>query len=136
MSGRDGDGDREPIGKATDLDAWVDARRTLRSLPKRVVRTGYKRYCGYALTDTESYLLRRRHKQYSERKKAKIVRVFVYDGREFPDPDLALSPDEVRRMMTDFFPELANAEVREHKKGENTLYELVRRVGRKAKPED
>lgn len=57
------------------------------------------------------------------------MRVFVYDGREFPDPDPSLTPDEVRQQMTDFFPELANAEVKEHKRGEDTLYELVRKVG-------
>ena len=58
-----------------------------------------------------------------------MARVFVYDGREFPDPDPTLSPDEVRQMMTDFFPELANAEIREHKREEDTLYEFVRKVG-------
>ena len=58
-----------------------------------------------------------------------MARVFVYDGREFPDPDPALTPDEVRQKMTDFFPELANAEVREQTRGEYTLYELVRKVG-------
>ena len=58
-----------------------------------------------------------------------MARVFVYDGREFPDPDPNLSPDEVRQMMTDFFPELANAEVKETTRGEDTLYELVRKVG-------
>ena len=60
-----------------------------------------------------------------------MARLFVYDGREFPDPDPSLSVDQVRSMMTDFFPELANAEVREHQRGEDTLYELVRRVGTK-----
>ena len=60
-----------------------------------------------------------------------MAKKFVYDGREFPDPDPNLSPYEVRQMMTDFFPELANAEVREHKRDEDTLYELVRRVGTK-----
>ncbi len=60
-----------------------------------------------------------------------MARVFVYDGREFPDPDPTLTPDEVRKVMTDFFPELATAEVREHQRGEDTLYELVRRVGTK-----
>ena len=58
-----------------------------------------------------------------------MARVFVYDGREFPDPDPTLSPDEVRQMMTDFFPELANAEVKQTTRGEDTLYELVRKVG-------
>ncbi len=60
-----------------------------------------------------------------------MARVFVYDGREFPDPDPTLSPEEVKQMMTDFFPELANAEVRETSRGEDTLYELARRVGTK-----
>jgi len=60
-----------------------------------------------------------------------MARIFVYDGREFPDPDPALTPDEVRQKMTDFFPELANAEVIEQKRGDDTLYELKRRVGTK-----
>jgi len=60
-----------------------------------------------------------------------MARIFMYDGREFPDPDTSLSADEVKRMMSDFFPELANAEVRESKKGEDTVYELVRKVGTK-----
>ena len=60
-----------------------------------------------------------------------MARVFIYDGREFPDPDPSRSVDEVKRMLADFFPELANAEVRESKRGEDSLYELVRRVGTK-----
>ena len=60
-----------------------------------------------------------------------MARVFVYDGREFPDPDPSLSVDQVRSMMTDFFPELTNAEVKESRRDEDTLYELVRRVGTK-----
>ena len=60
-----------------------------------------------------------------------MSRVFVYEGREFPDPDANLSVDEVKRMMCDFFPELANAEVKEAARGEDTVYELVRRVGTK-----
>lgn len=59
------------------------------------------------------------------------MRLFIYDGREFPDPDPSMSVDQVKSMMTDFFPELANAEVKEHKKGEDTAYEFVRRVGTK-----
>ena len=35
------------------------------------------------------------------------MRVFVYDDREFPDPDPNMSHDEVRQSMTNFFPELA-----------------------------
>jgi PRTRC genetic system protein C len=57
------------------------------------------------------------------------MREFVYDGRSFPDPDPSKTPEEVKQLMTDFFPELANAEIKEHKRGEDTLYELVKRVG-------
>ena len=60
-----------------------------------------------------------------------MARIFVYDGREFPDPDPTLSVEEVKRMMSDFFGELANAEVRESKRGEDTVHELLRRVGTK-----
>jgi len=59
------------------------------------------------------------------------MRIFIYDGREFPDPDLNLSVEEVKARMADFFPELANAEVGESSQGEDTIYELVKRVGTK-----
>ena len=60
-----------------------------------------------------------------------MPRIFIYDNREFPDPDPSLSPDGVRRLMTDFFPELANAEVRESKQGDNTVIEFHKLVGTK-----
>ena len=60
-----------------------------------------------------------------------MARKFVYDGREFPDPDPSKTPDEVKNMMTDFFPELANAEVREQTKDEDTYIEFVRKTGTK-----
>jgi PRTRC genetic system protein C len=59
------------------------------------------------------------------------MRVFVYDGREFPDPDPEADVEEVKKRMSDFFPELANAEVKEAARGEDTLYEFVRKVGTK-----
>ncbi len=43
--------------------------------------------------------------------KPKDPRVFVYDGREFGDPDPKMTTDEVRQYYATFFPELANAEV-------------------------
>jgi PRTRC genetic system protein C len=58
-----------------------------------------------------------------------MARIFVYDGREFPDPDPNKSVEEVKKTMTDFFPELANAEVKEAARGEDTLYEFVKKVG-------
>jgi len=59
------------------------------------------------------------------------VRVFVYDGREFPDPDSNMSTDEVRQSMTNFFPELANAETKQSKRGEDDIVEFQKRVGTK-----
>jgi len=59
------------------------------------------------------------------------MRIFLYDGREFPDPDPSRTPEEIKAMMADFFPELANAEVRESKRDEDEVFELVRRVGTK-----
>ena len=64
-----------------------------------------------------------------------MVRVFVYNDREFPDPDPSMTPDEARQTMTNFFPELANAEIHESKRTvdgvEQNVFELRRRVGTK-----
>lgn len=59
------------------------------------------------------------------------MRIFIYDGRDFPDPDPSLSVEEVKTMMTDFFPELANAEVKQSTREEDAVIEFVRRVGTK-----
>jgi len=58
-------------------------------------------------------------------------RIFVYDGREFPDHNPDAPVEDVKKAMSDFFPELANAEVKEVKRGDDTLYEFVRKVGTK-----
>lgn len=60
-----------------------------------------------------------------------MARIFVYDGREFPDPDPNMSVDEMRQSMASFFPELSNAETNESKRGEDTVIEFKRRVGTK-----
>lgn len=59
------------------------------------------------------------------------MRKFVYDGREFPDSDPDLTPDQVRQSLTAFFPELANAEIQERKEGDDDVFEFRRRVGTK-----
>ncbi len=59
------------------------------------------------------------------------MRIFIYDGREFPDPDPNMTPEEVRKLMTDFFPELSNAEIKESTKDDDTLVEFTRKVGTK-----
>src|SRR5438477_10019146 len=60
-----------------------------------------------------------------------MARLFLYDGRTFPDPDPRLSVEVVRRQLSDFFPELTNADTREEPRGEDTLYTFARRIGTK-----
>lgn len=60
-----------------------------------------------------------------------MARVFVYDGREFPDPDAKLSVEDVRKQLGEFFPELANADTREEKRGDDTIYTFTKRIGTK-----
>jgi PRTRC genetic system protein C len=62
-----------------------------------------------------------------------MPRLFVYDGREFPDPDAKLSVEDVRKQLAEFFPELANADTREEKRGEDTVYTFSRRIGTKGR---
>lgn len=58
-----------------------------------------------------------------------MARTFIYDGREFPDPDASKTPEEVKRILADFFPEVANADIKEHKREDGTAYEFIRKVG-------
>jgi PRTRC genetic system protein C len=60
-----------------------------------------------------------------------MARIFVYDGREFPDPDSKLSVEDVRKQLAEFFPELANAETREEKREEDAVYTFMKRIGTK-----
>jgi PRTRC genetic system protein C len=60
-----------------------------------------------------------------------MARCFIFDGREFPDPDATLSVEEVRTQLAEFFPELANAETREEKRGDDTVYTFTKRIGTK-----
>jgi hypothetical protein len=48
--------------KAVDIDAWVDARRILRGLPRRLVQIAYKRYSGIPLDHNEQMYLNRYRK--------------------------------------------------------------------------
>ena len=60
-----------------------------------------------------------------------MARVFIVDEREFPDPDPSQSVEDVRRVFSDFFPEVATAQVQETQRGEDTVIEFQRRVGTK-----
>lgn len=58
-------------------------------------------------------------------------RIFIYEGKEFDDPDEKMKPDEVRQMYTEFFPELSNASTDQSKRGEDTVFTFKKRVGTK-----
>lgn len=60
-----------------------------------------------------------------------MARIFIYDGRDFPDPDPTMSVDDVRASMVPFFPELANAKSAETKEGDNTVITFTRNTGTK-----
>ncbi len=58
-----------------------------------------------------------------------MARIFVYDKREFPDPDPKMSADEVRQSLAHLLPELSNAETLTSKRGNDDVYEFKKRVG-------
>lgn len=65
-------------------------------------------------------------------------RVFVYDGREFPDPDPNMTTEEVRQFMANMLPELSNADTTHTARKTKTepvvneeIYEFRKRVGTK-----
>ena len=60
-----------------------------------------------------------------------MTRKFVYDGREFTDPDPEMSLDQVKMYMTSFFPELATAEYSTKTEGEDTIITFTKKVGTK-----
>lgn len=49
--------------------------------------------------------------EHHESQSAAVQRLFIYDGREFPDPGAQFTPDEVREQLAQFFPDLINADV-------------------------
>ena len=61
-----------------------------------------------------------------------MAREFIVDGRVFPDPDAALTIDQVKARMADFFPGVATSEVNQSKKEDGTeVFEFQKRVGTK-----
>ncbi len=42
-----------------------------------------------------------------------MARKFIYDKREFPDPDPSLTVEQVKLHMANFFPELAQADIKD-----------------------
>ena len=60
-----------------------------------------------------------------------MVRKFIYDGREFEDPDPEMTVEQVKTSLADFYGDLTNATVSETKRGEDTIYQFNKRVGTK-----
>ena len=60
-----------------------------------------------------------------------MARKFIVDGTEYPDPGPDVSPHEFRQMMSGFLPEMATAEMKEEKQGDDTIYRFTKRVGTK-----
>jgi PRTRC genetic system protein C len=60
-----------------------------------------------------------------------MARIFIVDGRQFPDPDPNLSVQEVRAQFAEFFPELVNADTREEARGDDTHITFTKRIGTK-----
>ncbi len=60
-----------------------------------------------------------------------MARIFVYDNKEIPDPDPQATLDDVQRTLTEYFPDLANAERTETTRGEDQVVEFRRKVGTK-----
>jgi PRTRC genetic system protein C len=58
-----------------------------------------------------------------------MVRKFIVDGTEYPDPGLDVTPEQFKQMMVGFLPELANADMTTEKQGEDTIYRFKKRVG-------
>ena len=58
-----------------------------------------------------------------------MARVFVYDGRSFPDPDPALTVELVRQQLAEYFPELANAATHEEQRDDDRVFTFTRRIG-------
>src|SRR3954454_1295160 len=61
-----------------------------------------------------------------------MARFFIVDGKQLPDPDPRLTPDEVRAYLAaNFYDWLANAESREERRGDDTHIFFTRRIGTK-----
>jgi PRTRC genetic system protein C len=66
-----------------------------------------------------------------EASRAKPKRVFVFDNREFDDPDPSLTIEEVQKLLSDFAPELSNAEVKQQEKDGVLYIRFDKKIGTK-----
>ena len=62
-----------------------------------------------------------------------MARIIVYDGREHTDPDPGASIEEVKDIMSDWYPDLATAQHKQEKRGSDTLHIFSKRLGTKGR---
>lgn len=61
-----------------------------------------------------------------------LVRVFLYNSRQLPDPDSSLTPAQVKDFYTAIHPELVNAAVEGGEfDGDRQTFSFVRGIGTK-----
>ena len=58
-----------------------------------------------------------------------MPRVFVYDGKEYPDPSPELTVQQVQEQLGQFMGEIIGSKVTEARRGQDTVYTFEKRVG-------
>ena len=62
-----------------------------------------------------------------------MARIFVVRRSGVPRPGPSAPVEEVRQQLSEFFPELANADTREERRGDDARYIFTRRIGTKGR---
>lgn len=63
---------------------------------------------------------------------ANITRVFMHSGRQYPDPDVSMTPAQVKDFYANIHPELLNAHVDGGTfEGDTQVFRFERAVGTK-----
>jgi PRTRC genetic system protein C len=61
-----------------------------------------------------------------------VAREFTFNGVKIPDPDKALSPEEVRSVLATLYPDIATASITGPEAvGDKLRYNFVRAIGAK-----
>lgn len=58
-----------------------------------------------------------------------MPRVFVYDGKEYPDPSPELTVQQVQEQLGQFMGEIIGSKVTEARRGQDIVYTFEKRVG-------
>ncbi|HNT74358.1 MAG TPA: hypothetical protein PKH77_04970 [Anaerolineae bacterium] len=61
------------------------------------------------------------------------MKIYKYNDYEYKDEAGEFTTEEVKRQLTQYFPEIANCTVEEKKSGEDTVVTFVKRAGTKGR---